>query len=86
MEVLPYAIVFGVTKKLAQAFEEMGIQTPEPNWYVGTHPFNAAVFASSIDSFSSSLSTAIASTPSSSGSGGGGFSGGGFGGGSGGSW
>lgn len=86
MEVLPYAIIFGVTKKLANAMEEMGIKPPQPSWYVGSVIFNPSRFMTNMDSFSSSLSSAIASTPSSSGSGGSGFSGGGFGGGGGGSW
>ena len=86
MEVLPYAIVFGVTKKLSKAFQEMGIEPPAPTWYAGTALFNAALFANNINSFSSSMSSTMASTPSSGGSGGGGFSGGGFGGGGGGSW
>lgn len=86
MEVLPYAIVFGVTDQLARAFKELGIKPPAPSWYHGVAPFHPALFASNMESFSSSLSSAIASAPSSSGSGGGGFSGGGFGGGGGGSW
>ena len=86
MEVLPYAIVFGVTKKLADAMKEMGIKTAQPNWYIGTAAFNAYRFTSNINNFSNSLSSAIASSPAGSGSGGGGFSGGGFGGGGGGSW
>lgn len=86
MEVLPYAIVFGVTGKLAKAFEQMGMQRPQPTWYIGTHPFNAVALSESMNSFSSTLSSAMASTPGGSGSGGGGFSGGGFGGGGGGSW
>lgn len=86
MEVLPYAIVFGVTKKLATAMQEMGIKPVQPSWYIGAAAFNSVRFATDINSFSSSLSSAIASSPSGSGSGGGGFSGGGFGGGGGGSW
>jgi len=85
-EVLPYAIVFGVTEKFAKAFAEMGLKPDQPGWYTGSAPFNAAVFGASMASFSSSVSQAIASTPSGSGSGGGGSSGGGFGGGGGGSW
>ncbi|MBI4127883.1 MAG: DUF2207 domain-containing protein [Parcubacteria group bacterium] len=86
MEVLPYAIVFGVTKRLANAMSEMGIKPPEPAWYYGAYPFSVAAFSAKVDSFSHSLSTAIARAPGGSGSGGGGFSGGGFGGGGGGSW
>ncbi|MDP3997727.1 MAG: DUF2207 domain-containing protein [Candidatus Andersenbacteria bacterium] len=84
--VLPYAIVFGVTDKLAQAFREMGYQPQQPGWYHGAGVFNAAVFAANVDGFSKSLSSALASRPGGSGSGGGGFSGGGGGGGGGGSW
>ncbi len=85
-EILPYAIVFGATKKLANAMKDMGINPPAPTWYIGAHHFNPVLFSSSIDSMSSSLSSAMASTPGGSGSGGGGSSGGGFGGGGGGSW
>lgn len=86
-EVLPYAIVFGLTEKFAQAFKSLGLEPPQPTWYVGTGLFNASSFSSNINSFSSSLSSAIAATPKGSGfSSGGGFSGGGFGGGGGGSW
>ncbi len=85
-EVLPYAIVFGVTEKFAKAFKEIGIEPEKPTWYSGNHTFNAAVFGASMASFSNSFSNTIASSPSSSGSGGGGSSGGGFGGGGGGSW
>lgn len=83
-EVLPYAIVFGATEKLAKAFKDMEIQPDQPNWYHGQGVFNAAVFGSSMNNFSNSFSSAIASSPS--GSGGGGFSGGGGGGGGGGGW
>lgn len=87
MEVLPYAMVFGVTKKLSSAMEKMGIQPQQPVWFVGHGgSFNVEAFGSSMDSFSKSLSSTIASSPSGSGSGGGGFSGGGGGGGGGGGW
>lgn len=84
-DVLPYAIVFGLTGKFAQAMKDMGVTPQNPNWYTGTHTFTPTVFASDVSSFSKSLSSAIASTPSSSGTSGG-SSGGGFGGGGGGSW
>lgn len=87
-EVLPYAIVFGLTEKFAQAMKDIGL--PEKymgsGWYVGAHAFNYATFSSGMNDFSKSLSTAIASAPKSSGFSGGGSSGGGFGGGGGGSW
>jgi uncharacterized membrane protein len=85
---LPYAMVFGVAKKWAKAFE--GLEGHEaavgnPTWYRGNFAFAPLAFTNSVSSFLSSASTA--STPSSSGGGGGGgFSGGGFGGGGGGSW
>lgn len=84
--VLPYAIIFGVTEQLARAMKVLELKPSQPGWYYGTHSFNPTAFASDINGFSKTLSTAMASTPQSSGSGGGGFSGGGFGGGGGGSW
>ncbi|MBI2032879.1 MAG: DUF2207 domain-containing protein [Candidatus Levybacteria bacterium] len=83
-EVMPYAIVFGLTKKFADAMKEIGLKNPEVVGYYGAHPFNSTVFASSVNDFSSSMSSAISKAPSSSGSSG--SSGGGFGGGGGGSW
>jgi len=86
---LPYAIVFGCTEKWARAFAQLGAQPDTGSWYVGTHPFTAMAFASSIDHFSVAAVGTIASTPAGSGAsgfGGGGFSGGGGGGGGGGSW
>jgi uncharacterized membrane protein len=86
---LPYAVVFGCTEKWARAFEQLGQQPDTGSWYVGSHPFTAVAFASSIDHFSVAAVGTISSTPSGSGSsgfGGGGFSGGGGGGGGGGSW
>jgi len=86
MEVLPYAIVFGVAKKFADAMKDIGVKPPEPAWYHSTTPFNAAIFATNMGDLSKSIGTVLASAPSGSGSGGGGFAGGGFGGGGGGSW
>ncbi len=83
---LPYAIVFGLTKKWAKAFE--GIVQNPPNWYVSATPimgFSPASFSSSLDKSLASISTAMGASPSG-GRGGGGFSGGGGGGGGGGSW
>ncbi|MDP2671423.1 MAG: DUF2207 domain-containing protein [bacterium] len=89
-ELLAYAIVFGCTEKFAKAFAKMGLKATEPSWYSGSGAFNALYFGAAINSFSSSLSSAIAATPAASGGSGfsasGGFSGGGFGGGGGGSW
>jgi uncharacterized membrane protein YgcG len=87
--VLPYAILFGFehdwTKRLGEFYETS--QT-NPSWYSGSTAFNAALFASSISSFSSSASysSGMSSSSSSGGSSGGGFSGGGGGGGGGGGW
>jgi hypothetical protein len=85
---LPYAVLFGQekewNKQLAIRYESAG-QTPD--WYVGQSAFNAAVFTSTMNDFSSSMNSYSASTSSSSGgSGGGGSSGGGGGGGGGGGW
>ncbi len=85
-EVLPYAIIFGLTEKFAKAMKDIGLKPQEPTWYKGNTPFVPTAFAQSIGSMSKSLSTAIAATPSKSGSSSGGFSGGGSGGGGGGSW
>jgi len=89
-EYLPYAIVFECTEKWAKAFEGLeNVQSSTNSWYVSNRAFAPVLFASNMNSFSSSISTAIASTPSSSGSSGfsgGGFSGGGMGGGGGGRW
>jgi uncharacterized membrane protein len=86
MEVLPYALVFGVTDKLANAMKDMGVNPTTPSWYLSSNAFNARMFAGNMNDFSKSLSSAMASAPGGSGSGGGGSSGGGFGGGGGGSW
>jgi hypothetical protein len=86
---LPYAIVMGCTEKWASAFEGLAsMPAAADGWYVGSQPFAPILFASHVNSFSSSMSGAIASTPAGSGGSGfsGGFSGGGFGGGGGGSW
>lgn len=92
-ELLPYAIVFGITEKFAQAFKDLGLKPEQPNWYISNKPYNPILFSSHVDNFSSSLTSAISSQPStrnsfvSSGSGfSSGSSGGGFGGGGGGSW
>jgi uncharacterized membrane protein len=85
-EILPYAIVFGLTEKFSQAMKTMGIKPPTPTWYAGYSTFNPVLFSSQVNSFSESFSSAIAATPKSSGFSSGGSSGGGFGGGGGGSW
>jgi uncharacterized membrane protein len=87
-EYLPYAIVFGCVKKWAEAFEGLGLEDQQVDWYAGTRAFVAADFAQTVTDFSSSISNVMASTPGGSGSSGfsGGSSGGGGGGGGGGSW
>jgi uncharacterized membrane protein len=84
-EVLPYAIVFGLTEKFAEAMKDIGLPMKQMSWYHGTGHFNAATFGNRVNAFSASMSSAIASQPKSSGFSGG-SSGGGFGGGGGGSW
>lgn len=86
-EYLPYAIVFQCVERWAKVFEDLGLEPRDAYWYSGTTPARWALFASTINSLSSSVSTTIASTPGGSGrSGFGGGSGRGGGGGGGGSW
>jgi uncharacterized protein (TIGR04222 family) len=89
-EYLPYAVVFGATKKWAQAFADLGDEPPDTSsWYLSQHAFDYAVFGSAIDGFAVTTSGTLTSSPASTGSSGfsgGGFSGGGGGGGGGGSW
>lgn len=85
-KVLPYAILFGLTKlwvmKMKDVYGNDYFHDHVPVWYIGSSigSFDADSFASSMNSIASS------STSSPSGSGGGGFSGGGGGGGGGGGW
>jgi uncharacterized membrane protein YgcG len=85
---LPYAVLFGVEKEwTSQLGKYYETTAQQPDWYVGNGTFNAAVFTSSLSSFSSQSSMYSSSTSSSSGgSSGGGSSGGGGGGGGGGGW
>jgi uncharacterized membrane protein YgcG len=86
---LPYAIVFGCVHRWAKAFEGIDTTAAVSSWYQGQGAFTPVLFASSLEGFSSNLSTAVAQTPAGSGGsggGGGGFSGGGGGGGGGGAW
>ncbi len=83
--ILSYAIIFGVTKKLAKAFQDLGVQPQVPTWYYAANGLNFIDFSNHLDSFTTQLSTTMASTPSG-GIGSGGGVGGGFGGGGGGSW
>lgn len=87
---LPYAIIFGVEKKWAKAFEGMNLS--QPNWYhgaavahAGSGGFSSSGFSASTfsASFASSFSSAFSSS-SGGASGGGGSAGGGGGGGGGG--
>ncbi|HSX57801.1 MAG TPA: DUF2207 domain-containing protein [Candidatus Saccharimonadales bacterium] len=80
-EILPYAILFGQTEKFTKAFESLGVEPPQPNWYVGAAAFNASNFSSSMNSFASSFSSSMSSSSGFSGGGAGGGGGGGGGGG-----
>ncbi|QWT24760.1 DUF2207 domain-containing protein [Subtercola sp. PAMC28395] len=88
-KLLPYAVLLGLedewAKVLGTYYESLGSQ---PDWYSGNSGvFNAVLFASAINSWSSVVDSSLAASTSSSssgGSGGGGFSGGGGGGGGGG--
>ena len=92
--VLPYAYVFGMTKKWASKFESIPVE--RPSWY---SPYNTAEDAYfdvvMMDSMLNHVSTGVTdvihesiakSSDSGSSDSGGGFSGGGFGGGGGGAW
>ena len=86
--VLPYAVLFGQEKEwnklLAIRYDDAGLS---PDWYVGQSAFNAVIFTSAMNDFSTSMNSYGTSTSSSSGgSSGGGSSGGGGGGGGGGGW
>ncbi|QHC54598.1 DUF2207 family protein [Rathayibacter tanaceti] len=84
---LPWAVLFGLEKEWARALATAYEQTGQaPVWYSGSGGFQAAVFAGSVSSFSSSAAGFVCSSASSSsgGAGGGGSSGGGGGGGGGG--
>jgi uncharacterized protein (TIGR04222 family) len=89
-EYLPYAVVFGATKKWARAFEGLGDEAPDTSsWYSAQHPLDYAAFSVAIDGFAVTSAGTLTSSPASSGASGfsgGGFSGGGGGGGGGGSW
>lgn len=79
-KLLPYASIFGLEKSWAKVLEVRYVDGSSPDWYIGNGAFNAAIFSSSLNSFSTSLN----SYSSSNGSGGSGFSGGSAGGGGGG--
>ncbi len=90
-DVLPYAMVFGLSNKWVKQFAAIEMKTPD--WYStsSTSVISSSLLASSItSSMTSHITSSIAKAsvdPSSSSSGGGGsFSGGGGGGGGGGSW
>jgi hypothetical protein len=89
---LPYAVVFGLTDKWADAFASLAADptaAPAMAWYVPIHAGSLDGFAEAIDGFTVATSGTMAATPAGSGGsgfGGGGFSGGGGGGGGGGSW
>ena len=88
--ILPYAMVMGLSSKWSSHFDKLAVQPP--NWYRGYRydRFSTAAFTGALNSSFNTLNSSMSSSPSSSGSSGssssGGFSGGGSGGGGGGSW
>lgn len=85
-KLLPYAVLFNLEKQWAVELGKYYVDA-SPDYYSGSGAFNAAIFASSIGSMSSTAASSYsgsASSSSSGGSGGGGSSGGGGGGGGGG--
>jgi len=87
-ELMPYAMIFGVVEKWAEAFKDTTLHVPQ--WYQGAGPFVPSHFSHSMSGLASAASAATAPKGSSYSSGGsgfsGGFSGGGGGGGGGGGW
>lgn len=84
---LPYAIVFGVVELWARAFHDIDVAAATAGWYVGSGQLNALAFSQNLETFNSTVGSAIVYTPAAKGSSGfGGGSGGGMGGGGGGSW
>lgn len=85
---LPYAVLFGQEREWSEELAALYAARGEtPTWYAGRSGFNAAAFASGVDSFTTASSASwsgSSSSSSSGGSGGGGSSGGGGGGGGGG--
>jgi uncharacterized membrane protein len=90
--VLPYALVFGLGDRWAEAFQDM--YAKPPSWYDSSrygNSFSPCIFVDDLGRSLSVMNSTFASTPSRSGGAGGsgfsgGSSGGGFGGGGGGSW
>lgn len=90
--VLPYALIFGLEEKWAEAFSGM-FQEP-PDWYSSgrySQGFSPHIFVNDLGRSISIMNKSFYSSPKNSGGGrsigmGGGFGGGGFGGGGGGSW
>jgi uncharacterized membrane protein YgcG len=87
-DILPYALVFGLSDRWARHFE--GLAVEPPSWYGGYRydRFNTRSFERDLDKNFQSLNSAMSSSPSESSgsSSSGGFSGGGSGGGGGSSW
>lgn len=96
---LPYAIIFGLSKRWGKAFADLYREPPD--WYQPAHPadFNTWVLINDLDRSTSMMNRTFPTQPrvdtnsgsggsgwSSGGFSGGGFSGGGFGGGGGSSW
>ena len=76
-EYLPYAVVFGATKKWARAFAGLDDAPDTTSWYVSRGVFDYMVFSAAIDSFTVNTSGTLTSAPASTG-GSSGFSGGAF--------
>ncbi len=88
--VLPFALVFGLEDRWAEAFKD--VYKEPPSWYSSPYygtTFSPNIFVSDIGRSLSVMNSSLSSTPKRSGGSGfsgGGSSGGGFGGGGGGSW
>jgi len=82
---LPIAVLTGQEKEWSRVLGDYYASAHEqPDWFVGTAPFNAAYFATGVAAFSTAAASGVAASSASSGSSGGGSVGGGGGGGGGG--
>lgn len=75
-KLLPWAMVFGLTKEWLHKLEQMNIQFTQPVWYVGTGHFDSSNFSSGFTAAMTSFSNAGTSSGGAGGGGGGGGGGG----------
>lgn len=57
--ILPYAIVFGLTGKFANAMRDIGTELHDKDWYKSNTATNASEYINSLNDFSGSISGVI---------------------------